>query len=72
MANNKDRILCDYKCPLHDKCRNYVEGFDKTKTMHWGKDPFNYQKGKCSGFEPFSEDDLIDRINNILIKPLNN
>jgi hypothetical protein len=45
----KQRILCDFKCPIHTKCRFYVEGFVKAKTDHWGIIP--YKNGKCVGFE---------------------
>lgn len=69
MANNKKRTLCDFKCPVYQSCRNYVEGFDKTKTIHWGAMP--YRNGKCIGFEQLTEDDIIDFVNRILT-PFNN
>jgi hypothetical protein len=60
IEENKGRILCDFKCPLHDRCRNYVSGFVKATTKHWGADPFNYVKNKCMGFAELTEDDLAD------------
>lgn len=51
MSSLNERIWCDYKCPLHEECRNYADGFDKTRTVHWGVNPYNHDKDKCVGFE---------------------
>jgi hypothetical protein len=35
---------------------------DKTKTYHFGVNPYDYKKEKCDWYEEMSEDDLLDRV----------
>lgn len=65
----KNYTLCDYQCPLKDKCARYLEGLDRTKTDHFATYP--YKNNKCNFYEPLTEDDIIDRIQSFL-KPFNN
>lgn len=64
-------VLCEFKCPLHEQCAHYCEGFDKTKTLHWGVEPYNYEKNKCQGFAQIDVDTIIDKVNEILKPKMN-
>lgn len=71
---NRGRTLCDFECPLSGQCQNYVVGFDKTKTAHWGIRPYNEVKGKCQGFEAFEpeqEEPTEEEVNALIQKYLN-
>jgi hypothetical protein len=66
MKADRSTTLCDFKCPKHEKCAMYCEGFDKSKTFHWGKEPYNYRTNSCQGFAPIDEDYVIKKVVNFL------
>lgn len=66
---NNNAISCDHKCPKHESCARFLEGFDRRNTFHF--DPMPYKDGKCNWFVQLTEDDLIDKVNRI-INPLKN
>lgn len=66
----KNYTLCDFsECPLKEKCARYLEGLDRTKTDHFGNYPF--KNGKCNYFEPFTEDDIIKKVTDIVNRRMN-
>jgi hypothetical protein len=58
----KSYTLCDWDCPLKGTCNRYCPTMDKTKTYHFGVNPYDYKKEKCDWYEEMSEDDLLDRV----------
>jgi hypothetical protein len=62
-------VLCDHQCPKHKDCARYLEGLDRKNTNYI--DPIPYKNGKCSFFEPFTEDDIIERVNKIILPKWN-
>jgi hypothetical protein len=41
-------ILCDYtSCGKSETCAFYCPSMDKTKTLHFGADPYPVTKGRC-------------------------
>lgn len=65
----KNYTLCDFQCPIKDKCARYLEGLDRSKTDHFAFMP--YKNGKCNFHEPLTEDDIIDRVNQIVNRRMN-
>ena len=68
---NKIYPYCDFKCPLHESCSWYLEKINKAKNIHWGIEPYNYEKNKCEWYVSMGLDELIDKVNHYL-KPFNN
>lgn len=68
MAHNKKYTLCPYRCPLHEGCARFCESMDKSKTFHFGKNPYEVTKktNQCNWFIKMGEDDVIDKINELL------
>ena len=59
---SKKIILCEGTgCPLAETCNFHNTTMDKTKTLHWGKIPYDHLKKKCNYYE---EIDIDEPINN--------
>jgi hypothetical protein len=71
MAKPKSYTLCSFNCPMKDSCARYCPEMDKSKTDHFAANPFNYDRNRCGFYEHLTDDDIIERINQIL-KPFNN
>lgn len=64
-----DFVLCDFKCPLHEKCVRFMEDIDKSDWLHFGKNPYNENADKCTHFISYENIELNDKIiDNILEK----
>lgn len=66
---NNNNILCDHKCPLHEKCVRYLDVLDRTNTDHI--DPMPYKNDKCSWFVEITEDDIVDKVQQIINRRMN-
>lgn len=57
MAKDSKIILCEgTDCPIANSCAFYNEGMDLTKTLHWGKIPYDHQKKSCKYYEEIDID----------------
>lgn len=70
---NEDKVYpnCDYRCPLHESCSWYVEKINKSKVIHWGKEPFNYKLNTCSWYKAKTIEEIEKKVNDFL-SPFNN
>jgi hypothetical protein len=67
----KSYTLCDHKCPVHQNCARYLDDMDKTKTNHFAWMPYDKKEKKCGFFVLLTEEEIIDRMLNLL-KPFDN
>lgn len=58
----KSYTLCEFACPLHEKCARYLPEIDKLTTDHFSHSPYDTIKGSCGFFEPYSEESESDTL----------
>jgi hypothetical protein len=61
MKANRETIMCDYQCEKHSSCAFYCPTMDKTKTLHYGANPYEKLKGRC-----FKEKEIDEPINTLI------